>query len=263
MMQHDFGEKKSEYSLRQKTKIPVSVNPRFYQARDKAIEMIESEKYGLENADFWILMNETKNEKMQYNGLILSHNGCLKINDNLPTEKQFKPECVTEDKNGYNNSLVFTYCCPEQGIYEVGEVSASNCKNSYPYAMAFKRLYDRVVLKNSKLAFAGVYGEDESDDFREPDHEPEPQPEHEGGDKPIDKPEPEPKPLTQQQKKNLWAAIKSAAKASELTNEDMRRVIEELFDCKCDDFTTLEYGKALHYIRGVIENAEKSNKKAG
>lgn len=76
-------------------------------------------------------------------------------------------------------------------------------------------------------------------------------------------PEPEPKPLTQQQKKNLWAAVKSAAKASELTNEDMRRVIEELFGCKCEDFTTLEYGKALHYIRGVIENAEKSNKKAG
>ena len=34
--------------------------------------------------------------------------------------------------------------------------------------MAFKRLFDRVVLKLSKLAYAGIYGEDEADEFRDP-----------------------------------------------------------------------------------------------
>ena len=31
--------------------------------------------------------------------------------------------------------------------------------------MAFKRCFDRVVLKNSKLAFSGVYSEAEADEF--------------------------------------------------------------------------------------------------
>jgi hypothetical protein len=102
---------------------------------------------------------------MQYNGLIISHNGCLKINDYLPPEKRFKPECVKIATDGYSKSLVFTYCCPEQGIYEVGEVSPLNCKNAYPYAMALKRCMDRVILKNSKIAYSNIYSESESDEF--------------------------------------------------------------------------------------------------
>jgi hypothetical protein len=98
-----------------------------------------------------------------YTGLIISHNGCLKINDCL--ESKFNPDCVSYDKDGYNGSLVFSYCNAEQGIYEVGEVSKSNCKNDYPYAMAYKRLFDRVVLKLSKLAYSGIYSDSESDEF--------------------------------------------------------------------------------------------------
>jgi hypothetical protein len=75
------------------------------------------------------------------------------------------------DKEGYNHSLVYSYVSAEQGLYEVGEVSADNCKNSYPYAMALKRLFDRVVLKNSKIAYSGIYSETESDEFRNPDYE--------------------------------------------------------------------------------------------
>ena len=37
-------------------------------------------------------------------------------------------------------------------IYEIGEVSQANCRNAYPLAMAYKRCFDRVVLKKSKLA---------------------------------------------------------------------------------------------------------------
>ena len=33
--------------------------------------------------------------------------------------------------------------------------------------MAYKRLFDRVVLKNSKLAYAGVYSDNEAEEFAE------------------------------------------------------------------------------------------------
>lgn len=171
-MAHNFGEKKEEYSVKQKTSIPVWMSPKYEVSKAKAIEIIDSKKYGLEDGDFWILMNETKNGKMAYTGLITSHNACLKINDAL--EDKFKPSCVTLDKDGYANSLVYTYINDEQGIYEVGEVSAANCKQAYPYAMAYKRLFDRVVLKLSKLAYAGVYSEAEAAEFKEPLESPEP-----------------------------------------------------------------------------------------
>lgn len=160
-----FNEKKEEWSVKQGKNIPVWQSDKYLESRAKAVEIIESGKYGLRSSDFWILMNETRNGKMGYTGLIISHNGCLKINDHLADP--FRAECVSWDKDGYNSSLVFSYCSPEQGIFEVGEVNAKNCKIDYPYAMAYKRMFDRVVLKLSKLAFAGIYSEVEADEFHE------------------------------------------------------------------------------------------------
>ena len=170
---YNFGEKKAEYSAKQGKAIEVIISSKYIYARNKVIEMLESEQYKevLDVSDFWILMNETKQGKMNYSGLIISHNGCLKINDTLPAEKKFKPECLTIDKDGFKNSLVYSYNCPEQGICEVGEVSDKNCKNDYPYAMALKRCMDRVILKNSKLAYAGVYSDSEAEEFKAPDEE--------------------------------------------------------------------------------------------
>lgn len=88
-----FGEKKSEYSNKQGKEIPVWQSPKYIESRNKAIEIINSGKYGLSEADFWILTNETKSGKMAYTGLIISHNGCLKINDALADK--FRPNCVT------------------------------------------------------------------------------------------------------------------------------------------------------------------------
>ena len=166
-----FGEKKTEYSRKQGKEIPVWQSPKYEETKRKALEMIQ--KYPeLEEGDFWILMNETKSGKMAYTGLIISHNGCLKLNDIWKTK--FDPTCVSIDKDGYNGSLVYTYCSKEQGIYEVGEVSKANCQNAYPYAMAFKRCFDRVVLKITKLAFSGIYSDSEAEEFRRPDPEEEP-----------------------------------------------------------------------------------------
>lgn len=165
-MNYHFNEKTAEWSSKQRKEIPVWQSPKYEQSKQKAIEIID--KYDdITEADFWILMNETKTEKMAYTGLIISHNGCLKLNDHLSEDLQFVPSCMSFDKDGYNGSLVYTYVNDKQGLYEVGEVSSANCKNSYPYAMALKRCFDRVVLKNSKLAYSGVYSDSEADEFAE------------------------------------------------------------------------------------------------
>lgn len=164
---YDFGEKKEE-NINGK-KIPVEFHtPKYKEAKNKATELLNSDKYKdiLEPSDFWILVNTYANKtKAMYSGLIISHDGCLKINDVMEEKLKFKPECMTLDKEGYNNSLVYSYMCPEQGLYEVGEVSKDNCKNDYPYAMALKRCFDRVVLKNSRIAYSGIYSDSESDEF--------------------------------------------------------------------------------------------------
>lgn len=160
---YNFGEKEVEYDNRTKEEIPVWQSPKYKTSKDKAIEMIESGEYDLNESDFWILMNRTKNNKMAYTGLIISHNGCLKINDKL--ENKVNPRCFELDKEGYNDSLVYTYI--DDDTFEVGEFSSVNGKNDYPYAMAFKRCFDRVVLKKSKLAFSGIYSEVEADEFKE------------------------------------------------------------------------------------------------
>lgn len=164
---YNFGEKKEE-NINGK-KIPVEFHtPKYKEAKNKATELLNSDKYKgvLEPSDFWILVNTYANKtKAMYSGLIISHDGCLKINDVLEEKLKFKPECMSLDKEGYNNSLVYSYICPEQGLYEVGEVSKDNCKNDYPYAMALKRCFDRVVLKNNRIAYSGIYSDSESDEF--------------------------------------------------------------------------------------------------
>ena len=162
-----FNEQEEEYSNKRNEKIPVWQSPKYIQAKKRAVELIEKKEYGLTEADFWILMNETRTGKMQYTGLIISHTGCLKINDKLEDNKKFDPESVTVDKEGYGDTLVFTYINKAQRLYETGEVSKSNCKNSYPYAMALKRCFDRVVLKNSKLAYESIYSDSEGADLTE------------------------------------------------------------------------------------------------
>lgn len=159
---YTFGEREFEYDKEIGEDIEVWQSPKYKESKDKAIEIIDSKKYGVSEGDFWILKNKTQSGKMGYTGLIISHNGCLKINDNM--ENKVKPSCFQLDKEGYNGSLVYTYI--DEDTYEVGEFSKSNGKNPYPYAMAFKRCFDRVVLKKSKLAYSGIYSEVEADEFK-------------------------------------------------------------------------------------------------
>lgn len=156
-----------KYSF-EKTESGSWSSPKYLEAVKKAVEVLGSDKYKnvLFESDFWQLTGKTKTGNIAYNGLIISHNGCLKINDSLDPELRFRPECVMLDKEGFGGSLVYTYICPEQGIYEVGEVSKANCTNAYPYAMALKRCMDRVILKASRLAYSGIYSDSEAEEFK-------------------------------------------------------------------------------------------------
>ena len=179
-----FNEKEYEYINGEK--LEVWQTPKYLESKAKALEMLKLD-YGLTEADFWILMNKTKGGKVAYTGLIISHNGCLKINDKLcESGKGFKAECLSEpipfEFNGqiglrqvYKEESRYIYLENGGGmkqvgetLYEVGEISNVNLKNSYPFAMLLKRTFDRVVLKKSKLAYAGIYSEAEAEEFKEP-----------------------------------------------------------------------------------------------
>lgn len=165
MAKHNFGEKKTENI--KGVECPVWQTPKYEQSKNKAIEMIESNKYGLSDGDFWILMNTYANgSKVMYTGLIISHNGCMKINDKLDSKDKFYSKHLKMTMLDSKN-LFYEYNDGE--LYEVGEVNDRNCRNDYPLAMAYKRCYDRVVLKKSKLAFYGVYSEVEAEEFKEKD----------------------------------------------------------------------------------------------
>lgn len=165
----NFGEKKTEKVKNKQTNqwenMEVWQTPKYLTSKEKAIELIEKGDYGLSEGDFWILMNRG-GSKMCYTGLIISHNGCLKINDKLEDNLKFKPESVSFLVDDGGNK-VMQYINNEQGVYEFGEISPKNCSNDYPYAMVLKRLMDRVILKNSKVGFFGIYSDSESEEFKE------------------------------------------------------------------------------------------------
>lgn len=231
---YNFGEQTSEDSK------AVWQSPKYVEAKKKAIEAIESEAFKgvLTEADFWILKNNTKTGKIAYSGLIISHNGCLKINDSLPEEKRFRPSCLSLDKDGYNKSLVYSYCNDEQGIYEVGEVSAVNCKNGYPYAMALKRAMDRVILKNCKLAYAGIYSDSEAEEFKAPDPSP------------VTESAPAPAP----KKSKSTDTRKAFAELIKSNKLDIRAIAKEYK--LNNESTDEEFSMALYDLEGRIERGE-------
>lgn len=234
---YNFDEKKVEFNAKTGKEAPVWLSPRYLEAKKKAIETLESEQYKgvLDESDFWILKNALKNGNISYTGLIISHNGCLKINDVLPTEKRFAPECVKIDKDGYNGSLVFIYENNDQGIYEVGEVSARNCKNEYPYAMALKRCMDRVILKNSKLAYSGIYSDSESEEFKEPEKVENPVENKE--EKKIEKdPEPAPRMIAVPEGRNPREVLVNYCRSKDININDVARTYKLNNESSDDDF---------------------------
>lgn len=163
-MNYTFGAQKMEYNSKAQANTKTWESPKYLEGKKKAVELIDKTEYGLTEADFWILKTYSA-KTVTYAGLIISHNGCLKINDKLAAEAKFVPSCVSWVRNG-SGDLVLQYLNDKQGLLEFGEASIKNCTNAYPFAMVLKRLQDRVILKNSKIAFSGIMSEVESEEFK-------------------------------------------------------------------------------------------------
>ena len=163
-MNYTFGAQKMEYNSKAGANTKTWESPKYLEGKKKAVELIDKTEYGLTEADFWILKTYSA-KTVTYAGLIIIHNGCLKINDKLAAEAKFVPSCVSWVRNGAGD-LVLQYLNDKQGLLEFGEASIKNCTNAYPFAMVLKRLQDRVILKNSKIAFSGIMSEVESEEFK-------------------------------------------------------------------------------------------------
>ena len=168
-MNYTFGAQKMEYNSKAGANTKTWESPKFLEGKKKAVELIDKTEYGLTESDFWILKTYSA-KTVTYAGLIISHNGCLKINDKLAAEAKFVPSCVSWVRNGAGD-LVLQYLNDKQGLLEFGEASIKNCTNAYPFAMVLKRLQDRVILKNSKIAFSGIMSEEESEELKRPERE--------------------------------------------------------------------------------------------
>lgn len=113
-------------------------------------------KYELTNDDYF---------KSPQGWTIITRSGIDKIQ--ATANIKIKYETVT-----VSPKFVVIKALAEYGTAEIetyGEADRdSNCRQTYPVAMAEKRAMSRAVLKLTGFYSAGVFGEDESDDFKRP-----------------------------------------------------------------------------------------------
>lgn len=118
---------------------------------DPRIETIR-EKYGLDNADFW--------ELPQKKGTWLVKHSALEIVAAKAGIRFDMPQ-ILEAKGAEGAAAVCVQGqMGDRFEWSIGEASAKNSKNAYPWAMAEKRAKDRVILKLSGI-HGLVYSEDE------------------------------------------------------------------------------------------------------
>lgn len=111
-----------------------------------------------------------------------------------------KPEMIINDAEKKTVVICVSASMAEKREWSFGEVSPSNNKNSYPYAMAEKRAKDRVALK--LLGMAGlVYSEEEADDFKASKPSPAPTEEQAAPN------DPPPKSSSQLKKEGEWERV--------------------------------------------------------
>jgi hypothetical protein len=113
-------------------------------------------EYELSNDDYfkspqgWTIITRSGIDKIQAKAEVKIHY------ESIVVEKDF---VVIKAKAEYGKNYIETY----------GEADRnSNCRQTYPVAMAEKRAMSRAVLKLTGFYSAGVFSEDESDDFKRP-----------------------------------------------------------------------------------------------
>lgn len=97
--------------------------------------------------------------------VIITRTGIEKIQMTLGFEVDYDVISISED---FQHCLIKATGVTKEGmtIQSFGEATPKNNRMAYPVAMAEKRALSRVVLKAAGLYALGVYGEDESEDFK-------------------------------------------------------------------------------------------------
>ena len=117
-----------------------------------------AQKYNLSKDDFWELKRGTRSM------WIITHDACEKIaaKENI----QFGAPTIYRDSNK-DVAIVGDAKRGNKIIWSTGEASPNNCKApAYPFAMAEKRLKDRLVLKLINAYEYGIYSDSEADNFK-------------------------------------------------------------------------------------------------
>ena len=116
-----------------------------------------AEKYKLSKDDFWELKRGTRSM------WIITHDACEKIaaKENI----QFGAPTIYRDTN-QDVAIVGDAKRGNKIIWSTGEASPKNCKAPYMFAMAEKRLKDRLVLKLINAYEYGIYSDSEADNFK-------------------------------------------------------------------------------------------------
>jgi len=117
-----------------------------------------SERYALEGHHFW---KHKQSEKW-----IISHKGCMVIADkedikfSQPVYVKNEPDAVVM----YGTATISDEDGNSKEVWTHGEANHKNCYVPYPFAMAEKRLKDRLTLMIIS-AYGEVYSEIEADEF--------------------------------------------------------------------------------------------------
>jgi hypothetical protein len=116
-----------------------------------------AQKYNLSKDDFWELKRGTRSM------WIITHDACEKIaaKENI----QFGAPTIYRDSN-QDVAIVGDAKRGNKVIWSTGEASPKNCKAPYMFAMAEKRLKDRLILKLINAYEYGIYSDSEADNFK-------------------------------------------------------------------------------------------------
>jgi len=116
-----------------------------------------AQKYDLSKDDFWELKRGTRSM------WIITHDACEKIaaKENI----QFGAPTIYRDTN-QDVAIVGDAKRGNKVIWSTGEASPKNCKAPYMFAMAEKRLKDRLILKLINAYEYGIYSDSEADNFK-------------------------------------------------------------------------------------------------
>lgn len=116
-----------------------------------------AKKYELSKEDFWELKRGSLSK------WIVTHDAVEKIAYKEGIEF-LKPEFIRNDKNDV--AILGFANLKDRSEWSIGEASPNNCKAPYPFAMAEKRLKDRLTLKLINAYEYGIYSDVEADAFK-------------------------------------------------------------------------------------------------